>query len=349
MRRVHVAVLALALGLAAGCTKEPPPTPTRVATPSGEACTLSNRLVPSCGLLWGVATQPATIAAVTEIEKATERRFDLVYRYHDLKDVVPDAEEKVAMTEGRVLHLAFAARFYDEPDTVISWGDIAAGKYDSYLTTQGKAVASMGVPVFVTFEQEANQKRKLDVRGDAADFRAAWRHMHTVFKDVGATNAVWTWVMTGSEENLERAGQLWPGNDVVDWISWNAYNGSGCNSGSVKPGNYRTVQESIEPFYTWVKTQGPKLGIDPTKPMKISEMGSVLYRAEPARTADWYAQIPRALESFPEIKAVTLWASETSKACNYRFQDQPEILDAVGRAAQAPLLRLPIDTSSVKK
>ena len=53
-------------------------------------------------------------------------------------------------------------------------------------------------------------------------------------------------------------------------------------------------------------TKGPGLGIDPSKPMMISETGSVLYPDDAQKTAGWYAGIPATLSKYPQIKGVTL-------------------------------------------
>lgn len=290
--------------------------------------------MPSCGVIWGISTQPATLQGVAAVESLVGRNFDMIYRYHDIAQTIPDEVEQQAVAEGRILHLSIAAREYADKKLVVTYKDIAAGKYDKSISAQGRGIASLKVPVFVTFEQEANQHRKLDVRGDATQFKAAWRHIREVQIAAGATNAVWTWVMTGAPENLDRAGSLWPGNDAVDWISWNVYNASGCNSGQVKPEKYKTFADALAPFYDWVHSKGPGLGIDPNKPMMISESGSVMYNGDLAKTADWYSQVPQVLQKYPQIKAFTLWASRTSPACNYEFQKQPSVAAAVAKSAK---------------
>lgn len=353
MRRLPVVVSVAALSVLAACSssadspngpavERPPSSAGQVTRPSSssvDTCTVSAKLVPTCGVIWGISTQPNTLQTVGQVENLVGRKFDMIYRYHDIIQTIPDEVEKQAVAQGRILHLSIAAREYSDPSAVVTYKDIAAGKYDKSISEQGKGIAGLKVPVFVTFEQEANQRRKLDVRGDAADFKAAWRHVREVQIAAGATNAVWTWVMTGAPANLDRAGSLWPGNDAVDWISWNVYNDSACNSGKVKPEKYRTFAEALAPFYDWVHSKGPALGIDPNKPMMISESGSVMYRDDPAKTADWYSQVPQGLLKYPQIKAFTLWASKTSPACNYTFQQEPSAAAAVATSAtKAPFL-----------
>jgi hypothetical protein len=286
------------------------------------------------------------VARVEDVEKAVGRPFDFVYRYHDVNDVVPDAEERQLVHQGRLLHIAIAARdFHAGSPSGVPWADIARGKFDKTLSAQARGIASLKVPVFVTFEQEANQRAKLGVRGSAADFKAAWRHLHELYRSAGATNAVWTWVMTGSARNLGRAASLWPGNDVVDWISWNVYNQSGCHGGTDDMKKFKSFAEELKPFYDFVKRRGPSIGMDTSKPMMISETGSVRYSEAPEVSADWYAAIPTTLRRYPQIKAVGLWDS-VSDTCNYVFDSDPRTVAGVRKAGLDPQVDTRLSLSS---
>ncbi|HET8615442.1 MAG TPA: hypothetical protein VFL94_07945 [Actinomycetales bacterium] len=306
------------------------------APASGPGCSLSAKAVPSCGVLWGVSTRPPTVDTLHALEQKLGRPFDLVYRYHDVNDPVPDADERELVSEGRLLHIAIAARdFAQGTRGSVTWRDVAAGRYDTTLSAQARGIASLRVPVFVTFEQEANQRKKLDVVGTPADFKAAWRHLHELYVAAGATNAVWTWVMTGAEDNLDRALALWPGNDVVDWISWNVYNQSGCNGGTVDPRKFVSFSEKLRVFYDFVHGAAAAHGVDADKPMMVSEAGSVQYPTQLDLTAGWYASIPQVLRQYPQIKAVALWDSATS-TCNYDFDGVEPVLAAVRQAGRDP-------------
>ncbi len=330
-----VVAMLVVLSLAA-CTSTTSPPPqggaagtTTSAAPPPASCSLSAKGVPSCGILWGVATKPPTVAGVKAVEQKVGRNFDFVYRYHDLDATVPDASERAQVAAGQLLHIAIATRRFGEGGAIPGgWAELAAGKYDTTLLAQAKGIASLKVPTYVTLDQEANQKAKIGVLGTGADFQAAWRHLHNLYAQANATNVVWVWVMTGSPTNLDSAAQLWPGNDVVDWISWNVYNASGCQSNAISPSAYVSFEARMKVFYDFVHQRGPSIGMDPQKPMMISETGSAKYPGDPQRTADWYGSIPSVLSKYPQIRAVGLWQS-IDGGCDYTFSTLPEALNSV--------------------
>ncbi len=328
-----LAVLGLLFGACSGSPKKAAPSASASASASGE-CQLSELAVPSCGVLWGVATKPPTMKQVATVEAELGRPFDFVYRYHDVNDEVPDKDELAAVAKGKLLHIALAARdFGEKGENSIKWSDVVAGKYDATWRKQAAGVASLKVPVFMTYEQEANQKAKVNAKGTPAEFIAGWKRIHQIYEDAGAKNAIWTWVMTGSEENLNSAGQLWPGNEYVDWISWNVYNQSGCKTNKIDTEKYISFRDKLKVFYDFVKERGPALGMDPSKPMMISETGSAKYADDPERTAKWYADIPPTLADYPQIKAVGLWNS-IDEGCNYELTTVPQIKEGARKAGQ---------------
>jgi hypothetical protein len=297
-------------------------------------------MAPTCGALWGIATERPDNATLAAAEKAAGRRYDIVYRFHDIDDEIPTAEEKQLVADGRLLHVSVDARLFDGDR--VSWADVADGRYDADLVRQARGLAQLDTPLFMTFEHEADQQAKTD-QGSGADFIAAWRHVHAIYDREGATNAIWVWVMMGTPVAIPRAARMWPGNDVVDWISWDVYNPSGCRNGAIDPEREVSFEQAARPFYDWVMHQGPDVGIDTGKPMMISETGTVIYPGQPERAAAWYAAIPGALERLKGIKAVTLWDHTGQGSCDYRFSQQPTVQKAVTKVGKRALLnpRLP--------
>lgn len=298
-------------------------------------CRRSARLVPSCGVLWGVVPEPNTLPALAGVEQRAGTRFSLAYHFADLDERVPSADERQVVASGRVLHISIDSRIFGKNGRTVLWSAVTAGEYDQALEADASGIASLHVPVFVTFDHEADQPRHA-AAGTPAQFVAAWRHVHDLFVAHGATNAVWVWVVTGYPNSFATAGQLWPGNDVVDWISWEAYNGSGCVVGDLDPARYASFAQTVLPFYRWLHGNAARLHIDASKPMMLSEAGSVEYPGDAAKTAGWYRGIPAVLRMHPQIKAIALWDRPGIAGCAYRWDGVPAVATAV-RVAGASL------------
>ena len=300
------------------------------------SCPVSARLVPKCGVLWGVATERPENSDLTALEKAVGRSFDFVYRFHDINDPIPTADERALVAQGRILHVSIDSRDFAKGADPIPWATVTSGAWDRTLRAQAAGVASLKKPVFVTFEHEPDQPRKAAL-GTPADFKAAWRHVHQIFAQAGASNAVWTWVASGWDQTFTQAAQMWPGNDVVDWISWEGYNPAGCQSGEVHPDRWVSFADSIGGFQRWLAEHAAQYGIDTRKPVMISEAGSVTDPVDVERTAQWYAAIPEVLqEDYPQVKAIGLWdhTGAGGPACDYRFSRTPRLLQAVATAGR---------------
>ncbi len=75
----------------------------RSGSASPEKCTVSSKLVPSCGAWWGVTPvigarqDPAT--AVQEFERKTGRSVDIYHGYHTGPELFPTARE-ISLTRG---------------------------------------------------------------------------------------------------------------------------------------------------------------------------------------------------------------------------------------------------------
>jgi hypothetical protein len=290
------------------------------------ACTLSDLLVPRCGVLWGITTEPNTTTKLQAVERTLGTRFDMVYRFHDIDDAVPTPDEQALVRSGRVLHLSIDSRIYQPPGRTVPWSEVTAGAYDRALTADARAIAALRRPVFVTFGHEPD--KPTPSTGVPAEFVAAWRHVHDLFLDAGARNAVWVWVVTGYPSYFPAVGGLWPGNRYVDWISWEAYNSSGC-SAEIDRAQFRTFAQAALPFLRWLLSTGARLGIDVDKPMMISEAASTQYPGDPALTASWYRDIPLVLHTHPQIKAVGLWDRPGLDRCRFQFDDTPIVRAAI--------------------
>ena len=300
------------------------------------SCRPGADLVPRCGPWIGVVAPAPTAADLDQTEEAMRGRADLVYSFHDINDAIPSSYDQAVVARGQILHVDIDARDYALTDrTTVSWWDVAEGRYDAQLATQARGVASLGVPVFVTFDHEPDQPRRSAV-GDSADYIAAWRHVHQVFESNGATNAVWVWVVMGIPQTYASSLAFWPGNDVVDWISWEAYDVAGCDVGPVDPGRFHSFATATLGFYDYLHAHGADAGIDVSKPMMISESGTVQLPGTSSPSHTWYDAAPELLRTHPQIEAVTLWNHlGSSPGCDYRFTSDPELEASVHRLLDA--------------
>ena len=71
----------------------------------------------------------------------------------------------------------------------------ARSKVADWWRENAKAIRRQRWPVVLRFAHEMNGHWYPwgAHRTDPADFVAAWRHIHDVFRTVGATNVIWTW------------------------------------------------------------------------------------------------------------------------------------------------------------
>ncbi len=325
-----VAAILVALGLGSV-----PPVAASTTAPqaaAAEPCGLiSAKLVPSCGAWWGIATRPQSYAQLAHLEGEMGRKFDTYYEFHIIGDTMPNAGERQAVAEGRMLHVNLETTKY-------SWAQVANGVADAKIRVQAQGIASLHKQVFINFDHEPDAAKKA-VRGTPAQFVAAFRHVHDLFLAAGATNTVWMWVTTGWKSNFNRLLALYPGNDVVDWISWEAYTEVGCGTHPVL-GTAASFKKNVTPMYNWLHTTGAAGGIDATKPIMISEYGATYNTPDPNVTANWYKGIPTALRTnFPHIKAVQKW--DILGNCRYNIDTDPVITEAVRVAGSDPYVNQP--------
>jgi beta-mannanase len=111
-----------------------------------------------------------------------------------------------------------------------SMTDIAAGKYDGYLTEFGAQIRAYGSVVLVTFAHEMNARWYPWGQGGAggvtpAQWVAAWDHVVTVVSNAAPGLVTWVWA-----PNVVRgAGPVtpfWPGRQYVGMVGVDGYLGS---------------------------------------------------------------------------------------------------------------------------
>jgi hypothetical protein len=277
-------------------------------------CTLGAKLVPSCGLLLGAWSNDHGVsgfkAQLLEHEQRLGRQLRIVHNYHAPTSPLPlTADERW-----------FAAR----PRTIVwvnwrpvtTWADAAGGNATvndriAAVADSIKAVAPSKVMLTLDGEPEndvlagstacpVDNQRHYGTAGVPADYRAMWRNVRAIFAARGAGNVVWNmnymgWVPGWACEFKD----LWPGNDLVDWVTWNPYSLDGASE---------TWSQTIGSFYGWMSANSDAGHDYLSKPWGIGEFG-VGRKATRAFEYQYYADAKAAIDAarFPRVKAYVVF------------------------------------------
>jgi hypothetical protein len=114
---------------------------------------------------------------------------------------------------------------------LVTLGDIAAGRYDSYLKLYAAEVRALGAPIGLSFANKMNASWSPWGYGRVppAVFVAAWRHIHQVFAAVGARKVIWVWTAAriqgtpGDPRVAPGPRPWWPGGAYVTWVGLDIY------------------------------------------------------------------------------------------------------------------------------
>jgi hypothetical protein len=162
----------------------------------------------------------------------------------------------------------------------ISLAKIAAGRYDPYLRSFAASVKAFRGQVVLCFGHEMNGNWYSWSHGQtsAKVFVAAWRHVVTVFRDAGATNATWLWTVNIIDQHsqipIASPGPWWPGRAYVDWVGIDGY-------------YYQSSQDFAEVFGPTIAAVRELTGA----PILIAETGVAPSAGQPAKISDLFSGI----------------------------------------------------------
>lgn len=159
---------------------------------------------------------PGSWNSVSEFASATRITPKIVLYYSDWRVPFRYGFAKTAAEHG-------AAVLVQMQPWTTSLGKIAAGYYDRYLTAYARSVKEFRRPVIIGFGHEMNGGWYPWGFGheSSVDFVAAWQHIVTLFRHVGATNATWLWTVSRSDAKNIQA--YWPGPQYVTWVGVDGY------------------------------------------------------------------------------------------------------------------------------
>ncbi|GHK00461.1 hypothetical protein SY2F82_22580 [Streptomyces sp. Y2F8-2] len=164
----------------------------------------------------GVAADgaPASMKNITDFAKAAGKKPNLIEFYSAWGD---QYEARLVRSSWDYGALAFIAW---EPFKS-SLKEIASGKDDAYIREYASAVKELNLPVAISFAHEMNGFWYPwgTKKATAAQFVSAFRHVHDVFDEVGATQVIWVWSPNVVNPMPKvKLKPYWPGENYVDWV-----------------------------------------------------------------------------------------------------------------------------------
>ncbi len=199
---------------------------------------------------------------------------------------------------------------------------ISRGDHDEYIRSWAADVAAYRGPIYLRTMHEMNGNWypwSVHVNGNSIDdYIPAWRHIHRIFTEEGATNVSWIWAVNpfyqlswndaagnridytddvgGAKADKARISRFYPGDKYVDWTSFTAFNWAGRTPNS----SWREPNNVIDRVYAAVDRF--------EKPVMISEVATAGPIDERQRWMDrLFDELPA---RHPNVKAI-VWFDST--------------------------------------
>lgn len=125
---------------------------------------------------------------------------------------------------------------------------------------------------------------------DPAEFIAAHRYIVEYGRSAGVTNVLYAWCPAGwtLSRNQTRLAEFYPGDDWVDIIMWDPYNGNG---------SWRSFSTIVAPFYNAIDSGLFGSGAI----QKARYLGEFGCRTNDTRRGQWLVDMAQEVQNFPKL------------------------------------------------
>jgi hypothetical protein len=190
---------------------------------------------------------------------------------------------------------------------------IIDGSHDAYIRRWATDAARWGKPLMLRFAHEMNGSwypwSEQTNGNQPGEYRQAWRHVHGLFQEAGATNVRFVWSPNVSYPGSTPLADLYPGNEAVDWVGLDGYNGGT----ALDWGGWVSFEQLFAPSLA-------ELGeLAPDKPVVIAETASAEQGGDKAA---WIHGFFDGLEARPDIRAF-VWFNH-DKETDWRIESSPQ-------------------------
>jgi hypothetical protein len=267
-----------------------------VAVPAASAVA-PTLAVPTSGALFGAFANPSvdgyqTPSTFTALEATAGRQLDVDRVYANWDTPEPTSQLVWDVANGVVPLLSIGP--LTASGSVVPWAQIASGSDDAAIVAQAKGLASLGAPVLLGFDHEANLHTG---DGTPADYVAAWRHYVTVVRQY-APNVSFVLILSQFAYDQNYINSWYPGDSYVDWVGADGYNHDFCGSSTSGWQSFRSIFSAFNSFAVAHK-----------RPAVVAEWASVEDPNVPGRKAAWITEAGQTMERWPQIKAASYFDS----------------------------------------
>jgi len=264
--------------------------------------------------------QSSDLTQVNSSEQGARRHADIVMWFADWAHIASfDPQQAAAVAaRGSVPEVSWepwdSTRALGTSQPSYQLSDIIDGAHDAYIKRWAGAIAAYKRPVMLRFAQEMNggvYPWAESANGNRpGQYVSAWRHVHTIFTQAGATNVRWIWApVTGNVQSAQ-----YPGSSFVDVVGLSGFIGDKSVFGS--------------PWRSFATAFGPSLDtlhtLAPEKPLSLAEIGAAQTGGD---KATWIKQMFQEIQRRSYIKSIVWfnlrkeadWRIESSSAAQSAF------------------------------
>lgn len=214
---------------------------------------------------------------------------------------------------------------------------MADGKMDAKLREmaiqiKSSGIEKMGFSFVIEPEDEirCHNKRQLNANADCVpanrsvdmgskeNYKDAWRKLVTVFDNAGVNNVDFVWTLQGTtfdpsrrQPGFETAIDMYPGNDIIDWVAADIYNTA------FSANSWKSMAQLTTAFVSWAEKHAPN------KPLMLPEFGVAEDPdgIDKNRRANWLRNAAAWLKQQPRIKAVAYFNRDERFSTDATFRD----------------------------
>ena len=275
---------------------------------------------PESEFLWGAYVDKRVGSmdqnSLQRMESTAGRRLGVVREFMSWNTPFPDSYHTWLRDNG--YPVVFSVKSKRTDGTIVPWSDIATAQPGSALYAEivgwADRMKAYGVPLRFAFNHEPESKAS-STMGDATSFIAAWRRIHDIFVERGATNVDFIWIMTDYAfmvgPTARNYGPTWyPGDEYVDAMAIDAYNWHNCRTGISNP--WKSLEQIIRPFRDFG-------ALHPDEELWLAEYATVEDPAVPGRKQQWFADAQALFKraDYAQFKGVAYFDRQGMDSCTW--------------------------------